>query len=68
MPKRMGGVMRTAINIEIIYIDPENNLIGIKGCVPGSKNGVLRISPAKKLYSQFFNVCFRENKLLNNHS
>ena len=38
MPGHMGDKYRTIQNLEIIKSDPENNLIFIKGSVPGSKN------------------------------
>ena len=44
---RMGGHMgnRTvkAINLQIMKIVPEKNLLVVKGSVPGSKNGYLKI-------------------------
>lgn len=43
MPGRMGGGRKTTKNLQIVRIDPENNLILVKGCVPGSNNGKLII-------------------------
>ena len=43
----MGDKFRTIQNLEIIKSDPENNLIYIKGSVPGSKNSLVLIQ--KKL-------------------
>jgi large subunit ribosomal protein L3 len=44
---RMGGHMgnRTvkAINLQIMKVVPEKNLLVVKGSVPGSKNGYLKI-------------------------
>ena len=39
----MGDKFRTIQNLEIIKSDPENNLIYIKGSVPGSKNSIVLI-------------------------
>ena len=34
----MGDKLRTMLNLEIIKSDPENNLLYLKGSIPGSKN------------------------------
>ena len=47
MAGHMGDKLRTIQNLEIIKSDPENNLIYIKGSVPGSKNSIVLIQ--KKL-------------------
>jgi large subunit ribosomal protein L3 len=47
MPGHMGDKFRTIQNLEIIKSDLENNLIFIKGSVPGSKNSFVLIQ--KKL-------------------
>jgi large subunit ribosomal protein L3 len=47
MAGHMGDKFRTIQNLEIIKSDPENNLIYIKGSVPGSKNSIVLIQ--KKL-------------------
>ena len=50
MPGHMGDKFRTIQNLEIIKSDPENNLIFIKGSVPGSKNSLVLIhKQAKKI-------------------
>ncbi len=38
MAGHMGDKLRTIQNIEIIKSDPENNLLYLKGSIPGSKN------------------------------
>ena len=38
MAGHMGDKIRTMQNIEIIKSDPENNLLYLKGSIPGSKN------------------------------
>jgi large subunit ribosomal protein L3 len=44
MAGRMGGDQVTVSNLEIIEIDPEKNLLFIKGGIPGSRNGLVVIS------------------------
>ena len=48
MPGHMGDKFRTIQNLEIIKSDPENNLIFIKGSVPGSKNSLVLIQKRSK--------------------
>ena len=43
MAGHMGDKFRTIQNLEIIKSDPENNLMFIKGSVPGSKNSLVFI-------------------------
>lgn len=44
MGGRMGGDQVTVKNLEIIEIDTENNILSIKGAVPGARNGLVLIS------------------------
>ena len=48
MAGHMGDKFRTIQNLEIIKSDPENNLIFIKGSVPGSKNSLVLIQKNSK--------------------
>ena len=48
MAGRMGGVKRTAKNIELLHVDVEKNLLLVKGSVPGHKNGLVKIHVANK--------------------
>ena len=41
MPGRMGADRVTVKNLIVAYIDPTNNLIGLKGAVPGPKKGLI---------------------------
>lgn len=43
MPGRMGNERVTVKNLEVIKIDEENNLLFIKGAVPGAINGLVMI-------------------------
>lgn len=48
MPGQMGNVARTVQNLEIISVDTENNLILVKGNVPGPKKSLVMIRTAVK--------------------
>jgi large subunit ribosomal protein L3 len=48
MPGRMGGERVTAQTLEVVLVDPERNLLAVKGSVPGAKNGLLLIRQARK--------------------
>jgi large subunit ribosomal protein L3 len=43
MPGRMGGKQITTRNLEIVKVDSENNILMIKGAVPGRKGTLLKI-------------------------
>ncbi|MFA4909558.1 MAG: 50S ribosomal protein L3 [Desulfobacteria bacterium] len=48
MPGRLGGDRVTVQNIKVIEVRPEENLILLKGAVPGSRNGVVIIRSSIK--------------------
>lgn len=48
MPGHMGAEQVTVQNLEIVKIDAENNLIAIKGAVPGPKGGIVYIVDSVK--------------------
>ena len=48
MPGHMGAEQVTVQNLEIVKIDAENNLIAIKGAVPGRKGGIVYIVDSVK--------------------
>jgi len=48
MAGHMGDKIRTIQNLEIIKSDIENNLIFIKGSIPGSKNSLVLIEKTAK--------------------
>ena len=48
MAGHMGNKLRTIQNIEIIKTDTDNNLIYLKGSIPGSKNSEVTIKKAVK--------------------
>lgn len=47
MAGRMGGGRITVKNLEIVKVDAENNLLAIKGAVPGAKGTLLEIRNVK---------------------
>ena len=48
MAGHMGDKLRTILNLEIIKSDPENDLLYLKGSIPGSKNTEMIIKKAAK--------------------
>ena len=48
MPGHMGDKLRTIQNIEIIKSDPENDLLYLKGSIPGSKNTEVLVKKSVK--------------------
>lgn len=48
MPGRMGGHYRTVQNVRVLRIDTENELVFVKGQVPGPDGGVVLVSDALK--------------------
>lgn len=48
LPGHMGAVQITTQNLKVIKVDIENNLILVKGSVPGHKNSYLIVKKAKK--------------------
>lgn len=41
MAGQMGAERVTVKNLEVAYVDPETNLIGVKGAVPGPRKGLI---------------------------
>ncbi len=48
MPGRMGGKQVTVQNLEVIRVDAENNLILVKGGVPGPKKSLITVKETVK--------------------
>ncbi|WAM32423.1 50S ribosomal protein L3 [Caldicellulosiruptor naganoensis] len=48
MPGRMGGKRVTVLNLQVVKVDPERNLLLVKGSVPGNKNSLLIIRDSVK--------------------
>jgi large subunit ribosomal protein L3 len=47
MAGRMGGRRVTQLGLTVVDVDAEQNLLLVKGAVPGSKNGLVEIREAK---------------------
>jgi large subunit ribosomal protein L3 len=47
MPGRMGGVRVTQLGLTVHDVDPERNLLLVKGSVPGPTSGLVEIREAK---------------------
>lgn len=48
MPGHMGQVQRTTQNLEVVQVRPEDNLLLIKGAIPGSEGDYVVIRESKK--------------------
>ena len=46
LPGRMGGKRTTTRNLKLVEIDTENNLLYVKGAIPGANNGFVLIQKA----------------------
>jgi large subunit ribosomal protein L3 len=48
LPGRMGGKRITVKNLQVVKINEEENLIYLRGAVPGAKNSYVALRPAKR--------------------
>ena len=48
MAGRMGDKKVTKQNLKVIYVDSENNLLMVKGSVPGKKNSIVYLKDSVK--------------------
>jgi len=48
MPGRMGNQRVSAQSLQVVLVDPQRNLLAVKGGVPGARNGLLLIKEARK--------------------
>ena len=48
MPGHMGAVRITVQNLEVVRVDAEQNLILVKGAVPGPKKSLVMIKESTK--------------------
>jgi large subunit ribosomal protein L3 len=46
----MGYDRKTVQNLEVVMIDKQDNLIIVKGAVPGPKHGLVSFKPAVKMH------------------
>ena len=49
MAGQLGGGMVTLKNTEILYLNSEDNILVVKGSVPGKKNTILKLQSQKKV-------------------
>jgi len=52
MAGHMGDKFRTMLNLEIIKSDLENNLLYLKGSIPGSKNSRVLVKQSIKVVTK----------------
>lgn len=45
---RMGNDRVTIQNLEVVVVDTERNLLAVRGSVPGAREGIVMIKPARK--------------------
>lgn len=48
MAGRMGNDTTTVLNLEVVQVDPEKNLVLVRGAVPGANNGLVTVRQAVK--------------------
>lgn len=48
MAGRMGGRRVTVQNLEVVLVDPERNLLAVRGAVPGPQGGLVMVKQARK--------------------
>ena len=48
MAGQYGNEQVTMLNLEIVKIDPDNNLIAVKGAVPGAQGGIVYLRSTVK--------------------
>jgi large subunit ribosomal protein L3 len=48
MAGHMGNATVTVSNLKVVLVDPERNLLAVRGAVPGMKGGLLVITEARK--------------------
>jgi large subunit ribosomal protein L3 len=48
MAGHMGAVQVTSQTLEVVRVDQENNLLLVKGAVPGAKGGDVIVKPSVK--------------------
>ena len=52
MAGHMGDKLRTMLNLEVIKSDLENNLLYLKGSIPGSKNSTVYLRESVKIVTR----------------
>ena len=52
MPGQMGNVRRTIQNLQVVKVETEDNLVFVKGAVPGPNGGIVILRKALKMNSK----------------
>lgn len=47
-PGHMGDDRVTAQNLKVVLVDPERNLLGVRGAIPGARGGIVMVKEARK--------------------
>jgi large subunit ribosomal protein L3 len=47
-PGHMGDDRVTSANLKVVLVDPERNLLGVRGAIPGARGGLVMIKEARK--------------------
>jgi large subunit ribosomal protein L3 len=47
-PGHMGSDRVTAQNLKVVLVDPERNLLGVRGAIPGGRGGIVMVKEARK--------------------
>jgi large subunit ribosomal protein L3 len=61
MAGHMGDKLRTMQNLEIIKTDLENDLLYLKGSIPGSKNTEILVKKSVKIINKQLNHLFNKD-------
>ncbi len=48
MPGHMGTQKNTVLNLKVVKVDADNNLLFVKGAVPGADGGIVTVRPSVK--------------------
>lgn len=64
MPGRMGGARITTTNLEIVEVDEKENIIYIKGAIPGSTNSLVLIKAPGELKVNTMKEEIKEEKVV----
>lgn len=62
MPGHMGNIQVTVSGLKVVKVDTENNLLALKGAVPGHKNNYLLIRKTTKKRRQVIKPIIAEQK------
>jgi large subunit ribosomal protein L3 len=49
LPGRMGGARRTVLNVQVVRVLPEQNLLLVRGAVPGANGGLVVVRKSVKI-------------------